>query len=167
MGTNSADFNQVVEGLESQLQKALEGRSDKEEWLRSFYQLYTQRFLSDNNHIWTTGAIMIPASLAGFAVVAGANNITIGPIVVLGIASTLLMFSWVVIGENHRAFQNKSLAWIKAIEKVVGINDTFCPKILDEGSVGFVVKSGMVQEMRWGLLLLVFLGWVVDCFLVL
>ncbi|MDR3463406.1 MAG: hypothetical protein P4L76_13925 [Beijerinckiaceae bacterium] len=43
-----------------QMQKEFDGDS----WLQLLYSSYLQRFLSDNNRIWTTGQWMIPLSLA-------------------------------------------------------------------------------------------------------
>src|SRR3989344_4582485 len=77
---------------------------DPNAWLQTLYQNYANRFLSDNGRIWSTGSILIPLSLAGFAAVVGLDAPRWPHVVVLMFASIALMFIWLVIAENHRAF---------------------------------------------------------------
>ncbi len=42
-------------------------KSVQQEWLRFLHQRYSDRFLKDNDCIWTISSIFIPLSLAGLA----------------------------------------------------------------------------------------------------
>lgn len=85
--------------------------------LTNLYQEYGQRFRSDNNGIWTTGAIMVPLSLGSFGLLASLSDPSRGQVIVLPLIGLLLMTIWFVIAENLRAFQEGSMAWLEAIEQ--------------------------------------------------
>jgi hypothetical protein len=70
------------------------------------------------------------------------------------------MYFWVVIAENHRAFQDKSRAWLIAIEQVIGLDGPEDPKIPAPGLAGLVTGKGAVQRVRWQLLGFVAVAWV-------
>jgi hypothetical protein len=150
------EFRWVVESLKVPMKVVL-ARQSGDEWLRTLYQSYHQRFLSDNHRIWITGGILISVSLATFAVPVQLGCLPFAPLLVLGFASISLMFSWIIIAENHRAFQEKSRAWIVAIEEIIDIQDTASSKI----SENWITRSMRVQTMRWFLGLGVLAGWAV------
>jgi|GEM_PF-4250374 len=121
----SSEYTAFVDSLTEQLKSGLAAQTtDKTDakhnmWLQVIYEQRTQRFINDNNKIWTTGSIFIPLSLAGLA---GFKDLTPASITLLGVGSVLLMFFWVLIADNHRAFQTKSHAITEAIEAHIGID---------------------------------------------
>ena len=155
----TSDFRGVVDHIRDQLKTYLENNPNGEGWIKALHETYTQRFLSDNNRIWMTGGIMIPVSLAGFAIPVQSGSLSLLPLAVLGFASVGIMLSWLIIAENHRAFQNKSLAWVVAIEESLGLTDPFGAKIIDDSLFSGFVGNGAVRLMRWFLLIGVILGW--------
>jgi hypothetical protein len=84
------------------------------------YETYGNRFISDNTRIWTTAASMIPLSFGAFVVLASIDQPSRLQVVLFPLAGWLLMSVWLVIAENHRAFQDPSLQCIRAIERVWG-----------------------------------------------
>ena len=133
---------------------------DPNAWLQTLYQNYANRFLSDNGRIWSTGSILIPLSLAGFAAVVGLDAPRWPHVVVLMFASIALMFIWLVIAENHRAFQQKSEAWLAAIERTIKLEGVGGPKVKGNFLNRLLTGKGAVQNMLWYLFLAVVIGWV-------
>lgn len=132
---------------------------DPNDWLQTLYQNYANRFVLDNGRIWSTGSILIPLSLAGFAAVVGLSDPRWPHVVVLMFASTAIMFIWLVIAENHRAFQQKSEAWLAAIERTIKLEGVGGPKVKDNLGNRLLTGKGAVQSMRWYLFLAIVLGW--------
>jgi hypothetical protein len=59
------------------------------------------------------------------------------------------MTTWLVIGENHRAFQDGSVAWMRSIERTWGMRDDIPSKV----AAGVMVRTGMIRRARfflWG-----------------
>jgi hypothetical protein len=159
------DFDHVVEGLKAELKRSLVDGSayddlQKDQWLRTLYESYCKRFMEDNSRIWTTGSIMIPLSLAAFAAVPNMTNARLLHLAVLAAASISLMLAWLVISENHRAFQEKSRAWIVAIELTLGLEKTGESKIKGDALNSLLIRPHAAQAMRWLLLIFVVVGWV-------
>ena len=158
------EFRTAVEKLKVEIRDHMVsklGRKnlDKDQWLRTLYDSYNKRFLSDNNRIWTTGSIMIPLSLAGFAALPTLQCPPFISLLSLALASTAVIVSWLLIAENHAAFQEKSLAWIIAIEETVGLKNTGGAKITSNLiNRIFTFKAG-VQFARWGITAGVIAGW--------
>jgi hypothetical protein len=134
--------------------------NDPNTWLQVLYQNYANRFLSDNGRIWSTGSILIPLSLAGFAAVIGLDDPHWSHVVVLMFASIALMFIWLVIAENHRAFQQKSKAWLTAIERTIKIEGVGDLKVKGNFWNQLLTGKCAVQNMRWYLFLAVVIGWI-------
>jgi hypothetical protein len=106
--------------------------SGTDEWLRCLYSTYHARFLADNDKIWGNGRVMISFSLSAFGIYAAYRPTFFGTCV-LALASVSLLLVWLVNAETHRAFQNKSLAWLLAIERVVFGDELAVPvKISDD-----------------------------------
>jgi hypothetical protein len=82
------------------------------------YERYTDRFLADNARIWSTAASMIPLSLGGFVVLASITRPQLFQVVLFPVASWILMSVWLVIAENHRAFQQASHQKLNDIERI-------------------------------------------------
>ena len=129
----------------------------KDEWLRKLYECYKDRFLSDNDRIWKTGSIMIPLSFAPLAILPSIESPETVHYVILGIASFLIYAIWLIIADNHRAFQNKSMAWIIAIEQSVNLVNTGEAKL---GKSRFT-EVITVKRMRYGVLIVLGILWVI------
>lgn len=162
---NKNNFEKVVEDLVINLNKMSEIHKDdigyQEKWLETLYNHYSERFNEDNNKIWTTASIFIPTSLAGFIAFATIENPSFLQIVGLMAGSLALLTIWLFIAENHRAFQDKSLAWIIAIEKVIGISDTTDTKIKTSRLTKLLTGSFGVQKAYAFLVLAVFFVWTI------
>ncbi len=132
------------------------------QWLLRLHEHFTDRLLSDNSRIWQTGAIFVPIALAAF----GALTTIKAPVawwqvLVLGVPSTLLMWLWLVIAENHRAFQKKSEAWLFAIEEARGFFARHAPnKYASTGHDRHFIFPGVIQKARWWLAFGVGTSWV-------
>lgn len=156
---------QRVSGLVgNELRRAFPDLSDanSQEWLRAIYQNRAARFASDNDAIWKTGAVMIPVSLGAFIVPMQVNLHSVWQELVLAIASIGLMFLWLMISVNLRAFQDKAVAEIIAIERdVVGYHDPAGPKVIEFPNW----MAGMTTSLagfytNWALFGFVVVGWV-------
>ena len=162
---NPDEFERTVQDLKAKLKESLVDGSayeglQRDEWLRTLYESYTERFLSDNSRIWITGSIMIPLSLAAFAALPTISCPKFIHLLTLAIASSAVMISWLVIAENHRAFQEKSRAWIVAIEETLGLEKTGGPKIRGNILNRILTFPAAVQIMRWGLAGAVVIAWI-------
>ncbi|MBD2757867.1 hypothetical protein [Spirosoma validum] len=96
----------------------------QDDWLRFIHQRYTERFLKDNDRIWTVSSIFIPLSLAGLASVKDGNFIST---FLLGMGSIVLINFWFNSAEKHRSFQEKSQDVVEAIEKLIGLDTMAIP----------------------------------------
>lgn len=114
--------------------------------LATLYHEYTNRFIADNNRIWTTAASMVPLSLGAFGLLASLPKPSLGQVIALPVIGRLLMTVWLVIAENHRAFQNRSMEWLRAVERAWGI----MPE-QRRPSVGILVRPGRIRRMRYAL----------------
>lgn len=126
--------------------------SERLDCLKNLHDSYTSRFLSDNDRIWTTAATMIPLSLGSFVILASISKPTLMQILLLAAAAWILMTVWLVIAENHRAFQDNSMTRIAEIEKVWGFE-----RVGSRGTNSFLTRRGRVRQMRfllWGLVTL-------------
>jgi hypothetical protein len=141
---NSSGKEKTLESWRAELE-SLAKTCNGEKWLQLLYSSYLNRFLSDNGRIWTTGQLMVPLSLAPIAVVPTLKEaLTVFNLFVLAVPSISLIWLWLVIAENHRAFQNKSEQWLSEIEKVMKVNKPGGPK-----GDGILVRPGMIQKVRW------------------
>lgn len=132
----------------TQLDQLAQDKEHGSKWLQLLYSSYLQRFLSDNNRIWSTGQLMIPLALAPItAIPALGVDPAIPRLVFLAIPSTTLIWLWLVIAENHRAFQENSQEWLGEIEKVLKVRKPGPDKKLG----GALVKPGRIRQVRWWL----------------
>jgi hypothetical protein len=91
------------------------------EWLRAIYQAQLQKFLHDNDRIWSSGSLLVPLSLAPFLALTRIDHLEDTHFVFFGFASSILMALWLVIGERHRQLQERSVRRLEEIEEhVVG-----------------------------------------------
>ncbi|MDX1700213.1 MAG: hypothetical protein R3250_06310 [Melioribacteraceae bacterium] len=116
---------EVVKEIKVELQKFMEnfeGDEDNlDEWLRTLYDSFLNRMLSDNERIWKTGVLFIPLSLSAFGALIAIDNIIWWKVAVLGFASSTIIRVWNIIAENHRTFQQNSEAWLIAIQETIGL----------------------------------------------
>ena len=156
-------FTEHVDAAHKALLKMIEHSGtlglDPGKLLESLFKHYTDRMLSDNERIWRTGALFVPISLAAFAALTAVKCLQVWQILVLGAPSIGLMFAWIVIAENHRAFQQKSEAWLTAIQRVIGLEGPRQVKVEAGGREGLVTRKGAIQNMRWYLLYGVIAAW--------
>lgn len=92
-----------------------------DDWLMKIYDARLQRFLHDNDRIWSSGSLLVPLSLAPFLALASIESPELAHLIVLGTASTMLVAFWLLIAESHRSYQERSLEWIEEIEGKVGV----------------------------------------------
>ena len=164
-------FREEVERLKKDtLASALAGLQaqgkDPNDWLKTLYNAFGNRMLSDNERIWRTGAILVPLSLSAFAALVATTPLRPWKVAVLGAASSVLLWFWLVIAENHRAFQQKSEAWLLAIQEAVGFERAGGPKIEGNALNRFLIFPAAIQAMRWVLAVGVTVAWIVLWWLV-
>lgn len=80
---------------------------DSTKLLEVLYKSYTDRMLADNERIWRTGAIFVPAALALFVALGTLKHIYLWHVLSFGLSAIFLMWLWLVIAKNHRSFQQK------------------------------------------------------------
>lgn len=137
-------FAQTMEELRQEWQKL--PATERAGILKTMYETYANQFLSDINRIWTTAASFIPLSLGAFAVLISIDHPSFSQILLLSLTGWLLISVWLVIAENHRAFQEKSHRWMREIERIWGFEEVLQPK-----RVGWLTARGMVRRMRFAL----------------
>lgn len=124
--TEKSPFEQQVDAVSEALNAMLKahrekGITDSSKWLEALFKHYSDRMLSDNERIWRTGALFVPIALAAFAALTAIKLLQLWHIVALAAPSMTLMWAWIVIAENHRSFQQKSEAWLIAIQRVMDL----------------------------------------------
>jgi hypothetical protein len=159
-------FEEQIDANTVALRKMLEKHKDESHadrtlWMSTLLTYYAEKMLSDNERIWRIGGIFIPVSFASFGALTTIKELHAWHIIALGILSTLLMFVWIVIAENHRAFQTNSDAWLIAIQRVMHLDAPLKSKSYPKSRVmKFITQKGAVKNMRWALLYFVMIGWV-------
>jgi hypothetical protein len=109
----SSDFS-------AQLDAALKSETLDREDLRNIYAVKSQIFLSDNNRIWTTGAIIVPLAFGVVAALEANKDATSLQRFMAGLAGWMLLALWNLFADRHRAWQDDSKSWLRSIEKVYG-----------------------------------------------
>jgi hypothetical protein len=151
------------ERAEAALRRVLKGNVSGEDrkWMLDLHRDYTQRFVSDNNRIWTTGSIFVGIALAGFGFVVRATPINPLVLAVVGFVSFLLLYVWNLIADRHREFQDRSFVWIQAIERML-----LTPEEQPEATPQYVGEDrsyerplNRVRTLRWLLTWIVAGGW--------
>jgi hypothetical protein len=128
-------------------------------WLQKLYDRKSERFLQDNERIWRTGAIFIPASVAGLTVVPTAMEKAPFVVVPVGLVSIGIMYLWIAIAEHHRDFQTTHHAWIDAIQVKLGISDPPPSKTRTSSGLRSRLFPATVQAARKRLAALVYWIW--------
>jgi hypothetical protein len=129
-------------------------------WLMTLYKARSERMLSDNERIWKTGNIFVPISLSAFAALLAIKDVKSSQVLTIGLASFALIWFWIIIAENHRAFQQKSDEWLVTIQKKIGINYTGSGKVKGNLLNRMSTSSGAVQGTRWALAIGITAAWV-------
>lgn len=131
----------------AQLEAALKSGTLSREDLRTIYSVKSQTFLSDNNRIWTTAAIVIPLAFGAAAALEANKDATSWQRLVAGLVGLVLLVLWNLFADRHRALQDRSQSWLRSIETAYG-----CPPEL----VGELRGSGRksIRTYRWLLALL-------------
>ena len=151
---SDSDHDPEVAELVKILDKMVKDRRsqgfDPDEWLRTLHRDYSNRFLSDNDRIWTVGSILIPVSVAGYAALVTIENPRLWHVLILALGSISLLFIWEKIADRHREFQRKWNTWLRAIECTIGLSAP-----INGG------ETVPLRKWRWGLFYVVLFGWVV------
>ncbi|RYC70060.1 hypothetical protein [Spirosoma sordidisoli] len=82
-------------------------------------KLASERFLKDNERIWTVTTIFLPLTLAGLTQL---KNQGFGAIILLGLGSIYLINFWYVATEKLREFQEKNLEAVELYDLYLGID---------------------------------------------
>lgn len=156
-------FREEVDRLKAEIKKMIvafqaEGK-DPTDWLKTLYNSFSNRMLSDNERIWRTGAIFVPLSLSAFAALVSMSNLDSWKVLTLGLASSALLWCWLFIAENHRAFQQKSEAWLVAIQETIGLEKVGGPKVRGNKLNQILIFGAAIQWMRWLLTIGVTAAW--------
>ena len=162
MAKNANILEKEAIELETKLKKAAvkEDGSRDDELLKFLYDNYHKRFLQDNKQIWDNGKLMIPFSLSAFGFYATLKCPNLESVIVLALASIALAFVWLSNAENHRAFQNKSFVWMRAIEIILLGPDVKTPfKIPDDWFNKQLSRPAAVNMTIRGFFFAVLIGW--------
>ena len=160
---NKEELNKYLQIMKTSIQGLIENNklddSQKSKWLELLYEENSKMMISDNRNIWTTASIMIPLSFAPLIALSSIQHPNDFQINILALASIIIISTWLVIAENHRAFQEKSRAWMIAIEETIGLQNIGINKIFVNIFNRVLTFRGAVQIMRWGLVILMIIGW--------
>lgn len=143
------DFRTTVDNIKIELGKIKSKNKDSyQDWMKVFFNYYADRFEMDNERIWKIGAIFIPLALSPLALLTKIESLRGWDLYILAFISIILIWVWLFIAENQRAFWQKSEAWIVAIKEMVGIENIESRK-LQRGSLNkkFTFR-GAIQRMR-------------------
>jgi hypothetical protein len=99
--------------------RVIEEKAVSDEWLLRLHESYTERFLADNERIWSTASLFIPLSLATFPAYFALDERTLQLAGTFGAVSVALVTFWYLIAEKHKTFQNRSYDVVRAIETII------------------------------------------------
>ncbi len=130
------------------------------EWLRHFHASYTERFLSDNQRIWTTASILVPVALAAFPAFFATDGRGTLKAAIFGGFSILVMAFWHVIAERHRYYQKRAYNVVSGIEAHI-LGGDIAQKIRGAASVNAQPPRLTTRAARIGLLGGTFALWLI------
>ncbi len=158
-------FRTEVDRLKAELNKLTRARASEGdnpgEWLRALYTAYAERMRSDNERIWSTGAIFVPLALSAFAALLAVETPALWKTTVLAGGSCALLVLWLFIAEDHRSFQQQSEAWMVAILEVAGLEKVGGEKLKGNALNRALTCKGAIQKTRWFLVGAVLVAWIV------
>lgn len=128
-----------------------------EEELRLLYSSRLDRMLSDNNRIWEIGLIFVSLAVIAIGALSLIDSSDIGQILGLGFGSTFMMVSWNLLADHHRGFQQRSQAWLIAIESVLGLEFSGS----DKAELPTFLAKFNVRRTRWSMALVIVAFWVI------
>jgi len=152
-------FEQLVDEIVTVLASLPRPRNGRSDWREILFKHHSERMLADNARIWTVAGILLPISLAAFGALASIKCVRPWHVAVLGFSSVTLIGFWIIISENQRAFQEKSEAWLVAIQRTVGLNFRRQGKLARTGLGAVLVKTITIQRLRWFLFVSVITAW--------
>jgi len=114
-------------------------------YLQTLRDDYVGRWHRLNDQIWRITGIMLPLSVAPYAVLANLDTITPWRIILLAISSVAIMFMWYVFVAKLFASNQEWLNRIMALEKRLGIYD-FCRP---EEKEPFWHETLLLKPIRW------------------
>ncbi len=103
---------------------ARDANLDAESWLREVYRYGASTARADEERVWRTGAIWIPASMVGFLAVPFALATSPISIAFVALPSILLIRFWNSVAEQRLASEKRSMVWARAIRLELGLDDT-------------------------------------------
>ena len=148
-------YRQELEELRTELSSRLQQLITNEQgsdWLKTLYEKRTDRFISDNDKIWTTGQILIPIAIGAFGIYATLTKPDIYQVLILALLSVGLLVIWELIAVVHRRFQDIHECWLDAIEQRLSIKprETAIPR-----------RRMSLKVARRLLIVIVFAAWTV------
>lgn len=113
---------QTCSDIRRQIQSLKEKHSD-DGLLLELYKTQHERYLSENDKIWTTGRVFIPISLSGLGLFGSIQNPALWQTLVIAFGSVSLLLFWHYIASRHREFQNYHDLWLEIFEEeMLGIS---------------------------------------------
>lgn len=154
-------YPEAVDKIKTALSTSSFIPANKQDWLRHLHKEYHSRFLSDNQRIWMSAQIFIPASMVPMVALASFKQKPPLPLVIcFGLVSIWLVLFWHVIAVVHKSYQNKNLAWMEAIESVAGLSVTGLPeRVFSESEGRFLRKGDVLPKFRSRALIITILLW--------
>ncbi len=122
MNKKNEDINKANEDYLTKRLTTLLKDEQNSSWVETFYKSRTDRFIAENNKIWTTGRIFIPISIAIFGVYATLEGPTLKQLGILASISIILLVIWEMISITHKRFQTAHEQWLTRIDKVMKVD---------------------------------------------
>ena len=131
----------------------------KKEWLPLLHKQYGERFLKDNDRIWTVTSLFIPLSLAGLGALREGR---IHEVAALGFGSIALACFWYLVCEKHRKFQDDGLKVLTEIEKIIGVESPKIPLDRRNEGTGLVglLRNISIKDGRRYMLFFIIITWI-------
>lgn len=131
----------------------------KEDWLPILHKQYGERFLKDNDRIWTVTSLFIPLSLAGLGALREGR---IHEVFALACGSIALACFWYLVCAKHRKFQDDGLKVIVEIEKIIGVESPKIPLDKRNRGTGLMgsLKNTSIEDGRRYMLFFIIITWI-------
>lgn len=90
------------------------------DWIGDIYEMRTNRFVAENEKIWITGRIFVPAAFLSVGVLKIGRETDLSQLLIVTVLSIALVVYWHLIAVAHRRFQIFHLVWLEEIELIRG-----------------------------------------------
>ncbi|HUS45621.1 MAG TPA: hypothetical protein VM219_06270 [Phycisphaerae bacterium] len=125
-----------------------------DQWFHALYKEYTGRIIAYDEIIWKVTAIMVPLSLAPYAILANLGSFDWWRVLLLAIGSIALMSLWFIVIFKYLRGQQNWLHRLWAIEKLLDLYpfarpEEKDPKAKDPEEKEPEEKEKSVEEPRW------------------